>query len=197
MDTMPRWKRVLILTLGELVLALIALPLYIFLVLPRHAEGGLPGFIPVIAEGVNPALAVLATLGVLVAALGLVIVLARFVDPRKLLTDEVVELVEGSAIADFVPIYLAAGFAEEFLFRVVALDLCGLVISSLLFTAMHLNYWKKPLVLADVFVVALLMGALYLFTGSLLLCAIAHAAYNLLLSVFLKRGILLPKISEL
>ena len=51
-------------------------------------------------------------------------------------------------------------------------------------------YWKKPLLLVDVFLLALLLVALWLYTESLLLCAIAHAAYNLIVSISLKEGVI-------
>ena len=89
---------------------------------------------------------------------------------------------------DLIPVYAAAGFAEEFLFRVVCVDLCGLVISAILFTAAHFSYWKHPLLLADIFAIALLFGGLYLFTQSLLLCALLHFAYNMAITHLVKSG---------
>ena len=181
--------KVLLLVAGELVFAIIALPLYWFLVLPNHPEGELPGFSPIIAESANPLLAVLATLGVLIVALALVLALAWLFGTKHFKVPEFTQLLDESTNLDLVLIYAAAGFAEEFLFRTVLVDLCGLVIASLLFTAIHVAYWKKPLLLVDVFLLALLLGALWLYTESLLLCAIAHAAYNLIVSISLKEGV--------
>ena len=90
----------------------------------------------------------------------------------------------------FIPIYIAAGIGEEFLFRVALVEPLGLVLSSLLFTAIHIAYWSKPLILLYVFVFGMICGALYLYTGSFLLCATAHAVYNFTLSCLMKFGII-------
>ena len=188
MDTMPHWMKVLIQTAAELAFAIVALPLYVFLVLPKHAEGGLPGFSPVIAQGVNPLLAVVAALGVLVACIVMVFVLVRVFGRERMVPKEVDQLANEFSMLDLVPVYAAAGFAEEFLFRVVCVDLCGIIVASLLFAAIHFAYWKHPLLLADVVIVGLLLGALYAFTQSLLLCALVHFAYNLAVTYFTKTG---------
>ena len=188
MDTMPHWLKVLIQTAAELAFAIVALPLYVFLVLPKHAEGGLPGFSPVIAQGVNPLLAVVAALGVLVACIVMVFVLVRVFGRERMVPKEVDQLANEFSMLDLVPVYAAAGFAEEFLFRVVCVDLCGIIVASLLFAAIHFAYWKHPLLLADVVIVGLLLGALYAFTQSLLLCALVHFAYNLAVTYFTKTG---------
>ncbi|MBQ9955927.1 MAG: CPBP family intramembrane metalloprotease [Eggerthellaceae bacterium] len=38
------------------------------------------------------------------------------------------------------------------------LEPCGIVISSLLFTLLHIAYWRKPLMLAYVFACGLVFG---------------------------------------
>ena len=189
MDNQPHWVQVLILAAGELAFALVALPLYVLFVLPAH-PGGYPGFVPVIAPGADPVLAVVAALGVLAIALAAAIGLPRALGPGVFETEEMNTLIDNFSVLDYVPVFVAAGFAEEFLFRVVLLDMFGLIISSLAFAAIHLAYWKRPLLLADVFALALLLGALYLFTESLLLCATIHAIYNMAVSVFMKNGII-------
>ena len=185
---MPHWMKVLIQTAAELAFAIVALPLYVFLVLPKHAEGGLPGFSPVIAREVSPLLAMVAALGVLVACIVMVFVLVRVFGRERMVPKEVDQLANEFSMLDLVPVYAAAGFAEEFLFRVVCVDLCGIIVASLLFAAIHFAYWKHPLLLADVVIVGLLLGALYAFTQSLLLCAVVHFAYNLAVTYFTKTG---------
>ena len=184
--------QVLIQTVAELVFAIIALPLYIFLVLPKHTEGELPGFSPIIAQGANPLLTVTAAIGVFAACIVLVLVLVRVFGRERMVPKEVDQLASEYSMLDLVPVYAAAGFAEEFLFRVVCVDLCGVIVASLLFAAMHFTYWKHPLLLAEVVVVGLLLGALYAFTQSLLLCALVHFAYNLGVTHFTKTGFTLP-----
>ena len=190
MDDKPHWMQVLIMTVSELAFLLLGIPLYIFLVLPNHPEGALPGLVPVIAEGVNPALAVLATIGTILAGLGTVLLLVRLFGRERLLVDEVRILVNSYTVVDFIPIYIAAGIGEEFLFRVALVEPFGLVLSSLLFTAIHIAYWRKPLILLYVFVFGLICRTLYLYTGSFLLCATAHAIYNFTLSCLMKFGVI-------
>jgi membrane protease YdiL (CAAX protease family) len=188
MDSREHLKQVILMTAGELAFAVVALPLYALFVLPKYPQGALPGFWPVIADGVSPALGVLAAFAVLGVALAGAVLALRFLGADRFLVDEVNLLVDEFTVLDFIPIYLAAGIGEEFLFRVVFADVLGLAVSAVLFTAVHLAYWKKPLLLVYVFALGLLLGAFYLFTKSLLLCALVHAAYNILVSVFLKRG---------
>ena len=185
---MPHWMQILVQAVAELAFAVVALPLYVFLVLPKHGEGGLPGFSPVIAKGVSPLLAVVAAFGVLAACIGLVLALVRVFGRERMVPKEVDKLASEYSMLELAPVYAAAGFAEEFLFRVVCVDLCGLVVASLLFAAAHFTYWKHPLLIAEVVVVSLLFGLLYVFTESLLLCALVHFAYNLVVTHFTKTG---------
>lgn len=179
MDTTPHWLEVLLWTAGELVFALVALPLYLFLVLPKHEDGALPGFVPLIADGVNPFFAVVLAVLVVAAGMGLAFLLLNVVGKEQMITKEIEALATGFSMLELVPVYAAAGFAEEFLFRVVCVDMLGVVVATILFTAAHFSYWKQPFLLVDVFAVGLLLGGLYAFTQSLLLCAVAHFAYNL------------------
>ena len=188
MDTYPEWKVSLIQAAGELVLALVALPLYIFLVLPKHGEGDLPGFSPIFAEGISPILAVACALAVFVAGIGVGILLVLIFGRDRVITDDVDRLASDYSLLELVPGFAAAGFAEEFLFRVVCVDLCGVIIASILFTAAHFSYWKHPLPMVDVFILGLLFGCLYAFTQSLLLCALVHFLYNLTITHLVKSG---------
>lgn len=188
MEEKPHWIQVAILTAGELAFAVVAVPLYLWLVLPSYPEGSLPGFIPIIATGVSPILAVVGAIGLIAVSIGLMFLLIRLFGYDRLHVEAMDELVRSYSLLDCIPIFAAAGFAEEFLFRVVFTDAFGLLIGSILFTAVHAAYWKKPLMLLDVFLLALLLGAFYLATKSLLLCAVAHGVYNLIVCAILKRG---------
>ena len=48
MDNLSHNTKVLVMTLSELAFVVPAIPLYIFLVLPNHPEGTLPGILPLI-----------------------------------------------------------------------------------------------------------------------------------------------------
>ena len=179
MDNTPHWLIVLLWTVGELAFALVALPLYIFLVLPKYDAGALPGFSPLIADGVNPLIAVAVAAVIVAVSIGMAVLLLRVLGKEKVITREIAMLESDFSMIDLVPVFAAAGFAEEFLFRVVCVDLLGPIVAAILFTAAHFSYWKQPILLADVFVVGLLLGFFYVFTQSLLLCAIAHFVYNM------------------
>ena len=173
---------------GELAFAIVGVPLYILFVLPKCPDGVLPGIVPPIAPETNLALSLLATVGVVAAGVGVVALLSRVFGAEQFKVDAIDELLNNFSTADLVAIYIAAGFAEEFLFRATLMNLFGLVISTLLFTAAHFAYWRKPLMIVYVFAMGLVMGLLFSYTGSLLLCAIAHAAYNLAISLLMKTG---------
>lgn len=190
MEEQNHGMQVFLMSLGELAFLLLGVPLYIFLVLPNHPEGALPGLVPLIGEQANPVLAVLAAVATVVVGLGIVFLLSRLFDPDKYVVEEMRILLDQFTVLDFIPIYLAAGIGEEFLFRVALVEPCGVVVSALLFTAIHIAYWRKPVILVYVFTFGLIAGLLYLYTESLLLCALAHAVYNFLVSCFMKWGII-------
>ncbi|MBE6470230.1 MAG: CPBP family intramembrane metalloprotease [Coriobacteriaceae bacterium] len=190
MNEQPHWMQVLVMSLGELAFVIPGIPLYMLLVLPNHPAGALPGLVPAIGVDADPALAVAAAAGAVVLGLAVVYALFRLGGLERFMVDEIRILVDEFSVLDFIPIYIAAGIGEEFLFRVALVEPLGIVVPALLFAAIHIAYWRKPLILVYVFVFGLLMGALYLYTESFLLCAAAHALYNFLLSCFMKWGII-------
>lgn len=186
--TRPHWVEFLVMVAGELVFAAIALALYFPFVLPKHADGTFPGFSPAILPTANPVLAALATIAAIAVSIGLVALLSRVFGAGQFKIDAVDELLYNYSTLDLVVLYVAAGFSEELLFRVVLQGLFGILAAAILFTAAHAAYWRKPMMLVHVFLVGLVMGLLYMYTGSLLLCAIAHAVYNLAVSLLMKAG---------
>ena len=189
MDTTPHWLVVLLHTVGELGFALVALPLYVFLVLPKYADGELPGFVPVIAEGVDPVLAVACALAVLIAGIAFAFFLVRVSGKTRGTAEETTTFATDYSMLDMAAVYAAAGFGEEFLFRVVCIDLIGPVLATILFTVAHFDYWKQPGLLVNVFVIGALLTCLYLYTRSLLLCTAIHFAYNMSIGYLEKKGI--------
>ena len=186
----PHWMQVLILALSELVFVVVAIPLYIWLVLPNHPEGELPGIVPPIAAGINPLVALGLAIAAFAVPLALFLTLYRFFGKTHFTSDEMLQLANDYSLADLAVVYLAAGIGEEFLFRGVFVEPCGVVVAALLFTATHFAYWKKPLVLAYTFAIGLVWGAFYFYVGSLALCALVHAAYNLVVTAYIKYKVL-------
>ncbi|MDO4502672.1 MAG: CPBP family intramembrane metalloprotease [Coriobacteriia bacterium] len=174
-------------TVGELAFVLVGLPFYLLWVLPNHDDGTLPGLMPWAADGVSPLAAIAAAAGVLTVTFALFLILHRFFGRTHFQSEATDMLARDFSRADLVPLYLAAGIGEEFLFRVALVEPLGVVLSAVLFAAIHASYWKKPLIMAFVLVIGLLLGALYAYTQSLLLCALVHAIYNYGATVHLKR----------
>lgn len=91
---------------------------------------------------------------------------------------------------------LLTGFSEELAFRYgliglltmllayvlpnLAAAIIALLVASIVFTVMHTQY-KDTYMIAAVFVMALIMGAAYVLTGSFLSVAFAHGMYNFLI----------------
>ena len=190
MEDKPRWVQVLILVLGELIFVVVAIPLYVFLVLPKHTEGSLPGIVPPIAPDVDPIITVLLTIAAFAIPLALFLTLHRLFGDTHFTSPETVQLAKDYSMLDLVLVFLAAGIGEEFLFRGALVEPCGVVVSALLFAAVHLAYWKKPLVLAYTFAIGLVWGAFYYFVGSLLLCALVHALYDFVVTYYFKVKVL-------
>lgn len=182
MEGVSKRKLILLQVFGELAFALVALPIYVLMVLPNATEGSLPGFVPVCNTEFGLINSLILSLGVLVISLFAIKLAIRYVSPEKLIVDEVKDLAKNFTLLELAPVYLAAGIGEELLFRVVCIDLFGLLIASALFALVHVAYWKKPLMLLAVFVLALLLGGLYVLTESFLMCALVHFAYNLLVT---------------
>lgn len=89
-------------------------------------------------------------------------------------------------------ISICAGFGEEALFRGGLQTILGdwmgapfaIIISSLLFTAMHLS---RPVISLILFLISLTFGYIYWQTGSLLLVMIGHALYDIFALSYLQR----------
>ena len=101
-------------------------------------------------------------------------------------------LYDESILADIYSLPFMAGyffvnaFMEELLFRGALQCSIGLLPAAILFTLVHVSYYKKPLMLVEVFVLGLFIGWLFMTTQSLWLTTIAHAFYNWMLMWLIK-----------
>ena len=179
----------LILLGGELIFFVVALPFYILFVLPRFPQNTLYAFVPPIAESAHPVLAILAGLATCAAGVGLVLLLLKVFGFEHFRFPEIEELIDTTSNSELALLYLAAGIGEEMLFRVVLQTLFGILPAAILFAATHIAYWKKPIVMLDVFVLALMLGALFAYTQSFWLCAAVHAVYNYTVTILYKKRI--------
>ncbi|MFN3927239.1 MAG: lysostaphin resistance A-like protein [Pseudanabaenaceae cyanobacterium] len=94
---------------------------------------------------------------------------------------------------DLIWLGVLPGVSEEFLFRGVILpsvgmNVLGLVITSLVFGALHMSNWKHFPYTIWATIVGLLFGSLTLFTHNLLPVIIAHALTNSLSGWFWQKA---------
>lgn len=102
---------------------------------------------------------------------------------------EAVSRLTSSPITSMIQFCLFAPFIEELLMRGFLLGgleprygtVCALLISSLLFALLHFNMVQS----LSAFLCGIVLGLLYLRTGSILCCIIAHSSYNILSCVVL------------
>ena len=81
-------------------------------------------------------------------------------------------------------------FYEELIFRGTLQLIIGVIPAALAFTAIHVSYYKKPVLLIDVFIQGLILGALYYLTGSVWITTIAHTLVNTIQMWMIKKGII-------
>lgn len=85
-----------------------------------------------------------------------------------------------------IPMFLFGAFSEELLVRgvlqtgTVSLigSISGVLLTSFIFTGMHIRYLKKPVLMSGVFLISLVLGSLYVLTGTLWASVWAHFLYN-------------------
>ena len=77
-----------------------------------------------------------------------------------------------------IPYFFVNALAEELLFRGALQNWFGLLPTVVLFTLAHVSYYKRPLLLVEVFVLGIFIGVLYQQSGSLWVCTICHTFYN-------------------
>jgi membrane protease YdiL (CAAX protease family) len=82
-----------------------------------------------------------------------------------------------------------AGFGEEALFRGVIQPVSGIWLASLLFAVIHVLRWDSDGIKMMLFYIpfGLLLGGLYLLTGNLWGCCVAHTLYDLVALWWIQR----------
>ena len=106
-------------------------------------------------------------------------VFLKLVPSMDSIYDENVKIVaELYSLTFMVGYFIVNAFIEELLFRGALQYALGILPTVVLFTAAHVSYYKKPLMLVEVFVLGLFLSVLYELCQSLWLCTVAHAFYN-------------------
>ncbi len=119
--------------------------------------------------------------GVLIASvtIGSTSLLVRRVRWARSLRADFRAALEGATDGDVAVLALSSGFAEELLFRGAIQPALGLIVTSLLFGAVHFVPSKRLLPwTAWAAVMGLVLGLLYEHTGSIAGCIVAHVAIN-------------------
>jgi uncharacterized protein len=78
-------------------------------------------------------------------------------------------------------------FAEEWLFRGVLQSLLGLVLTSMLFSLLHVRYIKKPLLFGIVTTLSFWLGILYEITGTIWVPFLTHFLIDFLSGSWIAR----------
>lgn len=110
--------------------------------------------------------------------------------PLKYMYDPNVRILADSYSMRFHTInFLPNAFYEELLFRGTLQVLLGILPATLIFTLVHVSYYKKPVMLLEAFCQGLVLGGLFQITGSIWITTIAHAAFNTLQIWLIKKDI--------
>jgi uncharacterized protein len=104
-----------------------------------------------------------------------------------------------SSISALFSLFLFGSLFEELLFRGIVQNLLllyieeswtGIFITSLLFLALHVQYFKKPLMLFNILLPSLAFGWVYVKTSNILAPIIAHFFLNFVITILFKYRIL-------
>lgn len=111
----------------------------------------------------------------------------KLVPSMDYLYDENVRaLADMYSLSFMVGYFFINAFMEEVLFRGALQCSIGLLPAAIIFTLVHVSYYKKPLMLVEVFVLGLFIGFLFEMTQSLWITTIAHTFYNWMLMWLIK-----------
>ena len=123
----------------------------------------------------------------LVLPLAFLFLFLKLLPSMDLIYDPNVRALAGLYNLPFMAVYfIANAFVEELLFRGAIQYAFGILPAVILFTLAHISYYKKPVMLIEVFVLGLFFGLLYQFCGSLWICTICHGFYNWVLMWLIK-----------
>lgn len=124
----------------------------------------------------------------LAASLAVLAIFLR-IFPMRLMYDPNVRIMADSFSLAFLAVYfIPNAFYEELIFRGALQPIIGLPAAALLFTLVHFSYYKRPLLLVEVFIQGLILGGLFTITGSLWVTTIAHTALNTIETALIQTG---------
>lgn len=97
-------------------------------------------------------------------------------------------LLEKLSIKELALIFLSGAIVEEWLFRGILQTYLGVLLSSLIFTAIHFRYLNKIVLLFEVLLMGLILGLSYHVTSSLLVPIVCHFIVNTTTAFLCKKG---------
>ncbi len=155
----------------------------IYYILTVRPAGSLIGLYPLIFHAAD-----IFWLGIgLVFPLAFLFLFLKLLPSMDLIYDPNVRTLANMYNLPFMAVYfIANAFVEELLFRGSIQYAFGIFPAAILFTLAHISYYKKPVMLIEVFVLGLFFGLLYSFCGSLWICTICHGFYNWILMWLIK-----------
>ena len=183
-ETMKTKKEILVLILPVAALLIVAGFIYWLLIYRREHR-----LIGLLTSEINPADFLWCALAI-ACSLVLVLLFMKVV-PREMVVDENVrELARTYSVKFMFFYFIPNAFYEELIFRGALQPVIGLIPAALLFTAVHVSYYKKPALLIDVFIQGILLGLLFHLTGSVWITTIAHTIVNTMQMWMIKKGII-------
>lgn len=109
--------------------------------------------------------------------------------PWEKLFDEINQmLLERFSLIELVPIFFLGALSEEFLFRGIIQTVVGVWLTAIIFTLIHYRYWRKIYILIEVFLMGIILGFVFYFSGNLWAPILCHFAINILTALMFKRG---------
>lgn len=122
-------------------------------------------------------------------ALAILFVFLKLVPMQHLYDPNVRTLADSFSMRFHISNFLPNAFYEELLFRGTLQVLLGILPATLIFTLVHVSYYKKPVMLLEAFCQGLVLGCLFQITGSIWITTIAHSTFNTLQVWLIKKDI--------
>ena len=126
----------------------------------------------------------------IICSIGVVLAFTRLVPREKYAEESVRMLADRYSLKFLFPYFIPNAFYEELIFRGTLQPIIGLIPAALAFTVIHVSYYKKPVLLIDVFIQGLILGTLYYLTGSVWITTIAHTLVNTIQIWMIKKGVI-------
>lgn len=116
------------------------------------------------------------------------IIFHKFLTSDKLFDDLNVVIMEKFNLKELFFIFLGGSITEEFLFRGILQPELGILVTSILFVIIHFRYYKKFYILAEVFLMGIILGFAYAITSLLWVPIVCHFFVNYSTALLIKMG---------